>query len=338
MTETTGHSFITDSRDLQYISDIVSRVLEEDRELSAFKYVQPALKELSLERGREIQMNLVVERDRIVGFNFSFQNDPGKTTPTIPFRQQLDLGQAGGEIVPHRPPTVTLEVAAREGDLARSPFKGDLVTTPPPPPLQAEGWRELTQDEVESIHSAAPGLGQMNSDLARMASLASRSELDGLWLTGMGLKAGTTLARSLSSEEKPDLQSAGNAVVRRFYQVLPQEFEHLKAGGEPKPFNWKDPQSGRQYRFQFEPATFSGEGRSLTPATLTGFEQSGDDAQPVFSAHLVDARRDRWTIEQCDFNSVQLRSLSVADRSSRCGREARTFPERVALAVDPVEH
>ena len=157
--------------------------------------------------------------------------------------------------------------------------------------------------------------------------LVSRQEIDGLVLTGATLKAATTLAKFLETEEKPDTQSAGNTVIKRFQQVLPKQFDQLKAGSSPKPFNWKDLHSGKQYRFEFE-ADQSLEGNLLTPV-LKGFEQvsgASDSLQPVFFAYLIDAKRDcfqhcplgnRWNVEQCEFNLAQLRSLTAANRPNR---------------------
>lgn len=99
--------------------------------------------------------------------------------------------------------------------------------------------------------------------------------------------------------------------------MLPQQFEELKNGGSPKLFNWKDSHSGKSYQFEFEAATFPPEGKPLKPATLKGFEESGNNFYQVFAAQLVEPKSNRWSIEQCDFNLVQLRSLSVADKSSR---------------------
>jgi hypothetical protein len=135
-------------------------------------------------------------------------------------------------------------------------------------------------------------------------------------------------AKFLETEDKPDIQSAGQAVIKRFEQVLPQRFEELKTGGSPKPFNWKDSHSGKSYCFEFEVATFSPEGKPITPATLRGFEESGNDFKPVFSAQLVEPKSNRWSIEQCDFNPVQLRSLIVADKPSRLRLDTNTLPKK----------
>lgn len=321
MTGAINSSLITDIQDLQYISDVVNQVLDSQHELGSIKDVQTALKQLSLERGREIQINLVSDQNLLFGFNFSFKNDPSKTTPTIAFKQQLDLAEtSSGEIVQHLPLTKSIEVATKtEGNLSKTSPKGELTI---PFTLQAESLYILSEDnaEISALSNfSPPGLGKINPSLAFFADkLVSRQEIDGLVLTGATLKAATTLAKLLEIEDKPDVQSAGNAVIKRFQQVLPEQFDQLKAGGSPQPFNWKDPHSGKQYRFDFE-ANQSLESDLLSPV-LKGFEQvsgASDALHCVFSAHLIDAKRDRWNIELCEFNSAQLHSLTAADRPNR---------------------
>lgn len=320
MTEAKGNSFITDPSDLQYISDLVNQVLEQKHELGSIHDFQSALKEMSLSQGREVQMNLISDKNQWFGFNFSFKNDPNKTTSTIPFKQQLQLNERGGSITPHVPPALTIDVAAKpESNLSTRTPKGELVVAPT---LQAEGLHILPEDREELVKSPAPGV-KANPSLARIAThLASRNEIDGLWLTGLTLKTGTTLAQHLETEPQPDMQAAGNAVIKRFEQVLPQQFADLKNGNSPQTFNWKDPHSGNQYRFEFEAATFSIEGESLTPAALTGFDASDKSRKPVFSAFLVDSKRDRWLIQECDFNPNQLRSLTACNRSGTLQKSA----------------
>lgn len=315
MTLAQGNNLITDPAELHYIWDVVDRVLDKKHELGSIQDFQSALKEASLSQGREIQINLVNQNDRLVGFNFSFPNDPNKTTSTIPFKQQLELSQTGGSILPQPPQTFTIDVAAKKekGNLSTSTPPGQLAVTSP---AQAEGMRLLPKQDEEQINSPTSGL-KLNPNLARIAAhLASRSEVDGLWLTGTTLKTGTTLAQSLETENKPDIQSAGNAVIKRFEQVLPEQFAELKNGTSAKPFSWKDPHSGQQYRFEFSNPTCTKEGEILTPATLKGFQQSGNSKQPVFSALLIDAKRDCWLIEQCDFTTSQLHSLTACNRSN----------------------
>ncbi|MCL1475100.1 hypothetical protein [Argonema antarcticum] len=315
MTEAQGNSFITDPAELHYIWDVVNRVLDRKHELGSIQDFQSALKEASLSPGREIQINLVNQNDRLVGFNFSFSNQPDKTTVTIPFKQELELSRSGGSILPQPPQNFTIDIAAKKE-------KGNLLTQTPPgqlavtPPLQTQETRVLPKQDEEQINSPSPGL-KLNPNLARIAAyLASRSEIDGLWLTGTTLKTVTTLAQSLETENKPDIQFLGNAVIKRFEQVLPQQFAELTNGSSAKPFNWKDPHSGQQYRFEFYNATCTKEGQPLTPATLKGFRQSGNSKQPVFSASLIDAKRDRWLIEQCDFTTSQLHSITACNRST----------------------
>jgi hypothetical protein len=240
MTRAINSSLITDPQDLQYISDVVNQVLDSPHELGSIKDVQTALKQLSLEGGREIQINLVSDQNLIFGFNFSFKNDPSKTTPTIAFKQQLDLAEtSSSEIVPYLPLTKSIEVATKtEGNLSKTSPKGELTI---PPTLQAESLSIPSEDNAEISelsNFSPPGLGKMNPSLAFFADkLGSRQEIDGLVLTGETLKAATTLAKFLETEVKPDTQSAGNAVIKRFQQVLPEQFDQLKAGSFPQPFN-----------------------------------------------------------------------------------------------------
>lgn len=164
------------------------------------------------------------------------------------------------------------------------------------------------------------------------------NELNGLWIAGTALKPVTAAAQLLETEAKADIQSAGQSIIKRFEQVLPQQFEALKTGISPKPFNWKDCHSGKFYFFEFETATSSPEGKPITPVTLRGFEESGNELKPVFSAQLVEPKSNRWSIEQCDFNSVQLRSLSVANKPSRLRLNTNTLPKNNhASAVDCLE-
>ncbi|NJS17139.1 MAG: hypothetical protein HC787_10725, partial [Nostocaceae cyanobacterium CSU_2_110] len=88
MNNSIDNCFITDPEELKYISDVVNQVLDDKHNLTDVKDFQAALREASLERGREVQMNLVFDENQLSGFNFSFQDDPNKTTATIPFKQQ----------------------------------------------------------------------------------------------------------------------------------------------------------------------------------------------------------------------------------------------------------
>jgi hypothetical protein len=223
------------------------------------------------------------------------------------------------------PPDLTIDVVAKpESNLSTRTPKGELVVAPA---LQAEGLHVLPENGEEFVKSPAPGV-KANPSLARVANhLASRNEIDGLWLTGLTLKTGTTLAQHLETEPQPDIQAAGNAVIKRFEQVLPQQFADLKNGNSPQTFNWKDPHSGNQYRFEFETPTFSIEGESLTPAALKGFDASDKSRKPIFSAFFVDAKRDRWLIQECDFNLDQLRSLTACNRSGTLQKTASVAQE-----------
>jgi hypothetical protein len=97
-------AIITDPQDLQYICDIVSQVLDNQHYLADIKDVQTALKEVSLEHGREVQINLVFEENQLTGFNFSLKSDLSKTTPTIAFKQnQINIDSEKGDVLNFSP-------------------------------------------------------------------------------------------------------------------------------------------------------------------------------------------------------------------------------------------
>jgi hypothetical protein len=137
------------------------------------------------------------------------------------------------------------------------------------------------------------------------------------------------LTDTLRVEEKPDIQTAGLALLKRFQQILPQEFMELKAGEAPKSFNWKDPKSNKQYHFCFEAAKIDIEGNVLIPEKLKGFDKKSDfNMQQVFAATLIDSKYNRWSIEQCDFNKNQIQSLNLATKS--------TLPNHSTASIDAV--
>lgn len=299
---------IIDPEQLQYIGQIVNQILDKEHELGSLQNFQSTLKELSLSQGREIQLNLVNHDNQLVGFNFSFADEPQKTTSTIPFQQQLVLSPPGGSIIPQTTPYSTIDVATTKlkGQLSTPVPPGQLVATSP---LSPEQKPEITAADETAIKSAAPH-AKLNPSLARIAALlASRQEIDGLWLTGMTLKTETSIAKALETSSHLDSQLAGQAIIKRFEQILPQQFAQLNNGSSPQPFNWKDPHSGTKYRFELAAATFSPEGQLVTPTSLKGFAPT--HPQPVFSALLTDAKRHHWLVEQCDFNEQQLNSLTA---------------------------
>ncbi|PMB13053.1 hypothetical protein CI592_01395, partial [Fischerella thermalis CCMEE 5328] len=257
MSEAIICSLITESQDLQYISDVVNQVLEKNHVLGSIKDVQTALKEVSLEHGREIQMNLIFEENYLTGFNFSFTNEPTKTTATIPFKQQkIEMQMENGCIIPipHEASTTTIDVAITEikGNLSISDSTNSKIIVAPG--LQVEGQQIITPENSEieeALNSPCPGFEKMNPALTNLAQrLEARNEIDGLWLTGLTLKAGVSLASTLQTENKPDSQAAGLAIIKRFGQVLPQEFAELKTGTSAKAITWKDPQSSKLYSFK----------------------------------------------------------------------------------------
>ena len=321
MAEAVNRSPITDPEDLNYISGVVSQVLEDKHELGSIKDVQSALSAVSLEQGREFQINLVFEESQLAGFNFSFKSEPNKTTPTIPFKQQqLNVDTRSGDIIPHKQETTIDVVTSKPSQHLSIPANSssEIIVAPG---LQVEGQRIITPDvEVEeALKSPSSNFNQINPGLKGVAhQLASRHEIDGLLLTGLTLKAGVTLASTLQTEDKPDVHTAGLAVIKRFQQVLPQEFADLKSGATIKPLTWKDPESGKQYRFEFEPATISPDGEIVKPISLKGFEKNKNvEMQQLFAASLIDAKYDRWHVEQCDFSANQIRSLNKVSLPTR---------------------
>ncbi|MBE9216443.1 hypothetical protein IQ247_27925, partial [Plectonema cf. radiosum LEGE 06105] len=308
MSNSIDDCFITDPSDLNYISEVVNQVLNNRHHLADIKDLQAALREVSLEHGKEIQMNLVFEENQLAGFNFSFTNNLSKTTDTIPFeQQQINIDSAKGEIISYKQTTI-ITATQSENNLTNSfPSPGYITLTPG---LQVEDQRIINEEPLENqkfIKLPFPVISNINPSLTNIANqLANQQEVNGLLLTGLPLKTGISLTDTLRVEEKPDIQTAGLALLRRFEQVLPQEFMELKAGETPKAFNWKDPESNKQYRFCFEAAKTDIEGNILIPEKLKGFDtKSGSNVQQVFEATLIDSKYNRWSIEQCDFNKNQ---------------------------------
>ena len=331
MSNSIDNCFITDPSDLNYISDVVNQVLDNRHHLADVKDLQATLKEVSLEHGKEIQMNLVFKENQLTGFNFSFTNNPTKTTDTIPFnQQQLNIESEKGNII-SKEQTTTIAATESEHNLTNSSLSPGYITLTPG--LQVEDQRIINEEPLENqkfIKSPFPVISNINPSLTNIANqLANQHEVNGLLLTGLPLKTGISLTDTLRVEEKPDIQTAGLALLRRFEQVLPQEFMELKAGESPKAFNWKDPESNKQYRFCFEAAKTDIEGNILIPEKLKGFDtKSGSDVQQVFEATLIDSKYNRWSIEQCDFNKNQIKSLNLATKS--------TLPNHSTVSIDTV--
>ena len=331
MNNSIDNCFITEPEELKFISDVVNQVLDSKHHLADIKGLQAALKEVSLEHGKEIQMNLVFEENQLAGFNFSFTNNPSKTTDTISFnQQQINIESEKGNIISYEQ-TTTIAATESEYNLTNSSLSPGYITLTPG--LQVEDQRIINEEPLENqkfIKSPFPVISNINPSLTNIANqLANQHEVNGLLLTGLPLKTGISLTDTLRVEEKPDIQTAGLALLRRFEQVLPQEFMELKAGESPKAFNWKDPESNKQYRFCFEAAKTDIEGNILIPEKLKGFDtKSGSDVQQVFEATLIDSKYNRWSIEQCDFNKNQIKSLNLATKS--------TLPNHSTVSIDTV--
>ena len=319
MNNSLDNCFITDPEELKYISDVVNQVLDSKHHLADVKDLQATLKEVSLEHGKEIQMNLVFKENQLSGFNFSFTNNPSKTTDTIPFnQQQLNIESEKGNII-SKEQTTTIATTKSENNLTNSfPLPGHITLTPG---LQVEDQHIINDESPENhtiLKSSFSVQGNINPSLINIANqLTNQQEVNGLLLTGLPLKSSISIRDTLKVEDKPDIQTAGLALLKRFEQVLPQEFMELKAGETPKAFNWKDPESNKQYRFCFEAAKTDIEGNILIPEKLKGFDtKSGSNVQQVFEATLIDSKYNRWSIEQCDFNKNQIKSLNLATKST----------------------
>ncbi|NJM17976.1 MAG: hypothetical protein HC907_04235 [Richelia sp. SM1_7_0] len=330
MNNSIDNCFITDPEELKYISDVVNQVLDDKHNLTDVKDFQAALREASLELGREIQMNLVFDENQLSGFNFSFQDDPNKTTATIPFKQQqLNVESEKGSII-SKEQTTTISTKESKSNLISLSSPGYITLTPE---LQVEDQHIINEEPPENhtiLKSSFSVQGNINPGLINIANqLTNQQEVNGLLLTGLPLKSSISLRDTLKVEDKPDIQTAGLALLKRFEQVLPQEFMELKAGETPKAFNWKDPESNKQYRFCFEAAKTDIEGNILIPEKLKGFDtKSGSNVQQVFEATLIDSKYNRWSIEQCDFNKNQIQSLNLATKS--------TLPNHSTVSIDAV--
>lgn len=321
---TDSNCFITDPKDLGYISDVVNQVLENNHQSANIIDVQAALKKVSLERGRELQINLVFEDNLLAGFNFSFTSDPNKTTPTIALKQQeINIDSYQSDIIPYQQSAITIDIAATR-------LKGNLVIPSLSPNeiiltlgLQVEDQQIINPDNLENnqtIETPSSGARKINPGLIGAAhQLANQHEVNGLLLTGLSLKTGISITNALQGDVKPDIQNAGLTIIKRFQQILPEEFIAFKTGDFPQAFKWKDPESNKQYHFFFEAAQTNEAGDIVTPASLKGFEiSSGSDSmKPVFVANLIDAKYNRWSIEQCDFNQSQIQSLNLAAKQKK---------------------
>ncbi|MGB7379723.1 MAG: hypothetical protein WA959_24585 [Rivularia sp. (in: cyanobacteria)] len=331
MNNSIDNCFITDPLDLNYISHVVNQVLESKHHLADIKDLQAALKEVSLQHGQEIQMNLVFEENQLSGFNFSFTNDSSKTTANIPFKQQQsNISSEKGDIISGKQTTSSV-VTQPENNLAVSSPSSQKITIKPG--LQVEDQHIINPEQPENqtiLKSSLSIKENINPSLINIANqLANQQEVNGLLLTGLPLKSSINLKDTLQKEDQPDVQTAGLGILRRFEQVLPQEFIELKAGEAPKAFNWKDPESNKQYRFCFEAAKTDLDGNVLIPASLKGFEtKSVETKQQVFAATLIDSKYNRWSIEQCDFNKNQIQSLKKASQS--------TLPNHSTASLDAV--
>ncbi|MEO1561270.1 MAG: hypothetical protein AAFS12_17165, partial [Cyanobacteria bacterium J06632_19] len=232
--------------------------------------------------------------------------------------QQSNISSEKGDIISGKK-TISSVVTQPENNITvSSPLSQKITITPG---LQVQDQHIINPEQLENqtiLKSSFSVKGNINPGLINIANqLANQQEVNGLLLTGLPLKSSINLKDTLQQEEKPDIQTAGLAILRRFEQVLPQEFIELKAGETPKAFNWKDPKSNKQYHFCFEAAKTDLDGNVIIPPSLKGFDtKSVETKQQVFAATLIDSKYNRWSIEQCDFNKNQIQSLKKASQST----------------------
>ena len=220
MSNSIDNCFITDPLDLNYITHVVNQVLESKHHLADIKDLQTVLKEVSLEHGQEIQMNLVFEENQLSGFNFSFTKDSSKTTDTIPFKQQQsNISSEKGDIISGKQTTSSV-VTQPENNVTVSSLSSEITITPG---LQVEDQHIINPEQLENqtiLKSSFSVKGNINPGLINIANqLANQQEINGLLLTGLPLKSSINLKDTLQQEEKPDIQTAGLAILRRFEQV-----------------------------------------------------------------------------------------------------------------------
>ena len=175
---------------------------------------------------------------------------------------------------------------------------------------QQESELEQTENQEDSLKSSKEkrGLHNLNKNLAIVAQqLANQNEVNGLLLAGLPLTAVTKIAEPLVDRKTLDKQAAGVAVINRFQQILPDRF----VLNSNQPFSWKDPNSGKKYKFQLSGGNLSQkEVRKLrSPRVLRG--QETNSAKEVFVASSLDYKH--WRIEKCDFNYSQISSLAKAE-------------------------
>ena len=235
--------------------------------------------------------------------------------------KEIDSYQS--DIIPYQQSAITVDIAAtrlKGNRVIPSPSPNEIILTPG---LQVEDQQIINPDNSENnqtIETPSSGFRRINPGLIGTAhQLANQHEVNGLLLTGLTLKTGISITNALQGDVKPDIQNAGLTIIKRFQQILPEEFIAFKTGDFPQAFKWKDPESNRQYHFCFEAAQTNEAGDIVTPASLKGFEiNSGSDLmKPVFVANLIDVRYNHWSIEQCDFNQSQIQSLNLAAKQKK---------------------
>lgn len=301
-------AIIKDPDELTYIGEILSQVLSDPQKLGSVEEFRTAIKHLSLKKGREVQTHLMAHpQEKAIGVSFSFADNPADMTPTLSW------------LTPHQ-----IAVAAPAGTSIESAPTRAIVPLPPSgTPLAVRETQPVadSQEARKEQLKSAPSELDVRSLASFANQLVARNQLDGLWLTGLSLSAIANLSRKRS--EKPvDKQSTGEAIVRRFQQLLPERFEQLNRGeGDIQPFTWKDPNSGKRYRFEF--GIEKGENDAVK-IRLSGLELAKGNRPSVFEASSWDGGR-RWAIAQNEFTPEQLKSLILAERLGDRGKSPKTL-------------
>ncbi|NJL63259.1 MAG: hypothetical protein HC903_17325 [Methylacidiphilales bacterium] len=297
--------------------------MDNKQELSSIKDVQRALKELSLERGREIQINLVFEENRLTGFNFSFKASPSQSTATISFKQKIEIKSGRGDLVTPSNQTNALDnlLKNNQGNISiPSSCIREIIALPKSELIDEQ---IIFNEASEITTSISPRLPKTNHALTSFAhQLVLQNEINGLWLAGLNLKGGISLISNLPKEDKFDIHTAGLELIKRFQLILPEEFISLKAKSIPKSIKWKDTKSNKQYQFDFNIPETNISGDITRYTSLKGFElnTNSNPVKPVFIANLVDEKYNRWSIDQCDFTNNQIQSLSFAIKPTLSNR------------------
>jgi hypothetical protein len=190
----------------------------------------------------------------------------------------------------------------------------------------------LEDKEEKGLNSprALKSLKNFNQQLGNLAEkLMAKGELNGLSLLGAGTQL-TSLGISLATREPIDQQEAGNSIIKRFEQIVPEQM----TGDSLDYFVWNDPNSGKKYRFEISGGEQEKVGGKMgkKPKVLRGVEVNQAEEKEVFFATKLNPndRFQVWQIERCDFNRGQLESLHKARRQMESDRSPESPTVRFA--------